>query len=92
MKEYRILRSGIDFEFKLDYRINIKGTRQKRIVVDKRTKKKAYFKYEKYNCSEACSEKLCYEIAKVLDYSCAHIELALDEFGNLGVLNYLFIY
>lgn len=51
----------------------------------------AYFKYEKYNCSESCSEKMSYEIAKVLDYPCAHIELAKDKKNNIGVLNYLFI-
>lgn len=51
----------------------------------------AYFKYEKYNCSESCSEKMSYEIAKVLGYPCAHIELAKDKKNNIGVLNYLFI-
>ena len=34
---------------------------------------------------------MCYEIAKVLGYRCARIELAIDEYGNIGVLNYLFI-
>ena len=50
------------------------------------------FKYERtdYNCSEACSEKLAYEIAKILGYKCARIELALDENMVFGVLNYLF--
>lgn len=42
-----------------------------------------------YNCSESCSEKMSYEIAKVLGYSCAHIELARDRKNNLGILNYL---
>lgn len=46
--------------------------------------------YDK-SCSEACSEKLNYEIAKVLGYECAHIELALDENDTLGILNYLFV-
>lgn len=51
------------------------------------------FKYEgkNYNVSEACSEKKCYEIASVLDYDCARIELARDDMGNLGILNYLFV-
>lgn len=41
--------------------------------------------------SEACSEKMCYEIAKVLGYECAKIELAHVSEEVLGVLNYLFI-
>lgn len=51
------------------------------------------FKYQGvgYKCSEACSEKMSYEIAKVLEYPCAKIELAKDISGNIGVLNYLFI-
>ena len=91
MCKYNILRSGIDFDFSFNDIVVLKGTREKRIVIDSRTGEKAYFKYEKYNCSEACSEKMCYEIAKVLDYPCAHIELGLDENGNIGILNYLFI-
>ena len=71
--------------------INVKGTRKKRLIVDNNGKL-AIFKYEgeKYECSEACSEKLSYEIAKILGYECAKIELAKDENGNLGILNYLF--
>lgn len=34
---------------------------------------------------------MSYEIAKVLDYPCAHIELAKDKKGKIGILNYLFI-
>ena len=34
---------------------------------------------------------MSYEIAKVLGYECARIELARDTDGTLGVLNYLFI-
>ena len=51
------------------------------------------FKYERedYQCSKACSEKLSYEIAKILGYECARIELAEDEHNNLGVLNYFFL-
>ena len=80
-----------DFKF-LNSLSNIKGTRVKRMIIDK-DKEKAFFKYEGagYIVSEACSEKMCYEIAKVLGYPCARIELAKDENGTLGVLNYLFI-
>lgn len=34
---------------------------------------------------------MCYEIAKVLGYDCARIELAKDTEGVLGVLNYFFV-
>ena len=57
-----------------------------------KNKKITMFKYEheNYECSEACSEKMAYEIAKVLGYKCAKIELAKDTENNIGVLNYLF--
>lgn len=90
MEKYNILKASTDFEFIVPH-MNTKGSRVKRIALDRKTKEKAYFKYESYNCTEACSEKMCYEIAKVLDYPCAHIELAMDEKGEIGILNYLFV-
>lgn len=88
--KYEIKIPPKDFNF-INLLDNNKGTRPKRLVIDKFSNK-AYFKYEhpKYNCSEACSEKLSYEIAKLLGFDCAVIELAKDEYGNLGVLNYIF--
>jgi len=91
MKKYNILKANKDFSFISDTSSNTKGSREKRIVIDKKTKEKAYFKYEKYNCSEVCSEKLCYEIAKILGYNCAKIEIGKDENNKIGILNYLFI-
>ena len=82
MKKYKILKCNTDFIFIEHSIINTIGSREKRI---------AYFKYEKYKCSESCSEKLSYELAKVLDYKCAHIELAEDEYGKVGILNYIFL-
>ncbi len=78
MEKYEIKKVGKDFRFIPE--INNKGTREKRTALDSRGNK-VIFKYEMYDksCSEACSEKLSYEIAKVLGYECAHIELALDE-------------
>lgn len=90
MKKYNVKKYGDDFEF-LSTNMTTKGTREKRIAIDKSTNQKAYFKYEKYNCSEACSEKMSYEIALALGYQCARIELARDFSGKLGVLNYVFI-
>lgn len=91
MEKYQIMKAGTDFEFITNLQMNTKGSRYKRIALDKNTNKKIYFKYESYNCSEACSEKMSYEIASVLEYPCAHIELGMDEKGNIGVLNYLFV-
>lgn len=90
MEKYEIKKVKKDFRFIPE--INNKGTREKRIVLDHKGNK-AIFKYEMYDksCSEACSEKLSYEIAKILGYECAHIELALDENDTLGILNYLFV-
>lgn len=89
--KYSIKYAGKDFSF-LESNENMKGTRKKRQVQDKKGRF-AVFKYEKeeYCCSEACSEKLCYEIANVLGYPCAQIELARDEEGFLGILNYDFV-
>lgn len=91
MKKYLINIASRDFVF-LETTFNIKGTRPKKIVIDKKGNK-AIFKYEGlgYNSTESCSEKLCYEIAKVLGYKCAKIELAKDDNGILGILNYLFV-
>lgn len=91
MKEYSVKVANKDFKF-LNGEINTKGSRVKRIVIDKKGNK-AFFKYEGqgYLVSEACSEKMSYEIAKVLNYKCARIELAKDQQGTIGVLNYLFV-
>ncbi|MDO5557915.1 MAG: HipA domain-containing protein, partial [Clostridia bacterium] len=72
---------------------NNKGSREKKMAIDYKEDRISMFKYqsEKYNTSEACSEKLSYEIARVLKYDCAKIELAIDKSGKLGILNYLFV-
>lgn len=91
MKKYPIKIAKKDFRI-LETSYNIKGSRVKKVVIDK-FGKKAFFKYEHkdYITSEACSEKMCYEIASVLGYDCARIELAKDSLGNLGILNYFFV-
>jgi hypothetical protein len=91
MEKYPIKTPDTDFIF-LENNPNAKGSRVKRFVVDNK-QDKAFFKYEGngYLVSEACSEKISYEIAKVLGYDCARIELAYDNDNVLGVLNYLFV-
>ena len=93
MDKYPIKLAGIDFDFVVDDS-ETKGSREKRKVLIKANndeKERAVFKYELYNCTESCSKKIAFEIAKVLDYSCARIELARDENGVVGVLNYDFV-
>ncbi len=91
MRKYPVKLLNKDFEV-LEDNYNAKGKREKKLVVDHHGNY-AFFKYqgEGYIVSESCSEKLCYEIAKVLEYNCARIELAKDDNGNLGILNYLFV-
>ena len=92
MSKYPIKKNNIDFKFEENI-VSSKGTRAKRMVRDIRDNSKAFFKYrgKDYNTSELCSEKMCYEIAKVLGYACAKIELAIDEKNEYGVLNYVFL-
>lgn len=92
MEKYSIKLPNKDFKF-LNYTPNTKGSRTKRLVVDVNTKEIAWFKYQGkgYKVSESCSEKMSYEIAKVLSYNCAKIELAYDENNQIGILNYLFV-
>ena len=90
MFKYSILKVNKDFVFWTSIS-NVKGSRKKRITIDKFGYKIGFFKYEKYNCSEACSEKLSCEIAKKLRIPCANIEFARDEEGILGCISYLFV-
>ena len=90
MSKYEIKKENKDYDFILEERAH-KGTRIKKWAVDI-DDEIAMFKYEAKDhiCSEACSEKIAYEIAKVLGYPCARIELAKDNENVIGVLNYIF--
>lgn len=90
MNKYEIKIINKDFEFTKDEPI-VKGSRKKRLVITSNNKI-AMFKYERedYNSSETCSEKIAFEIAKVLGYPCAKIDLAKDNDGKIGILNYIF--
>lgn len=90
MKKYKIKLEKKDFKFLDISSYNTKGSRIKKFAIDLRNNEKAFFKYERYNVSEACSEKISYELAKVLGYDCAKIDLAKDNNGVVGVLNYCF--
>lgn len=90
MEKYKIKKVGIDFRFMQDEPI-VRGSRKKLLAVNNQNEI-AMFKYEHedYDCSEACSEKIAYELAKVLGFECAKIDLAYDNEGKIGVLNYFF--
>lgn len=89
MGKYLIKKLNEDFKFIVDEQL-VRGTRKKILSITN-DKKLAMFKYEQYDCSESCSEKMAYEIALVLGYDCAKIDLACDDSGTLGVLNYYFV-
>lgn len=90
MSKYQIKKVRKDFLFVPTEQI-VRGSRKKALAITSE-RKIAMFKYERddYDCSEACSEKIAYEIAKVLNYDCARIELAYDGNNKIGVLNYYF--
>ena len=89
MIKYEILKVNRDFVF-LNDKIPTKGSRKKRIIITKYRYRIGFFKYEKYDCSEACSEKLSCELAKILKIQCADIDFAIDEDGVLGIISYVF--
>lgn len=91
MKKYDIKIEGKDF-FRASDTLGI-GSRKKFLAFDDINDKLYIFKYEKENyfTTESCSEKMSFEIAKVLDYNCAHVELARDKDGTLGILSEFFV-
>ena len=48
MEKYQIKQCNLDFYF-VDDEVNMKGTREKRLVIDLHTGEKAMFKYEQNN-------------------------------------------
>ncbi len=90
MKKYRIKKAEKDFRFLQEVPI-VRGSRKKLLAINNKNEI-AMFKYERedYVCSEACSEKIAYELAKELGFECAKIDLAYDDDGKVGVLNYYF--
>lgn len=75
-----------------------KGARVKRLLDDTYSQRLVFLKYcavdrnnERRKSTELASEKIACEIAKVIGYRCADIELAKDQDGDLCVLNYSFL-
>ena len=71
----------------------IGGSRVKNTVLDIKNDRLAIFKLVRKpeESSEDCSEKMACEIARVLGYRAADIELAEDAIGRPGILSYLFV-
>lgn len=91
MKTYKIFKEKNDFIVDENVK-NLTGSRTKKMAFMIKTKEKVILKYNKYeNCTELASEKIAYEIAKRLGFSCARIELAEDENGKQAILNYYFL-
>ena len=61
MRKYIIKQFNKDFLFIPSINMT-RESRKKRIVYDLKDKQMAMFKYEEYNCTESCSEKMSYEI------------------------------
>ena len=75
-----------------------KGTRVKKLLDDTHRQRLVFLKYcavdrdnKRRKSTELASEKIACEIAKVIGYKCADIELAKDQDGELCVLNYSFL-
>ena len=74
-----------------------KGARVKKLLDDTHRQRLVFLKYcavdrdnKRRKSTELASEKIACEIAKVIGYKCADIELAKDQDGELCVLNYSF--
>lgn len=82
MKKYEIKRIGVDFRFLPEEHI-VRGSRKKILAITNNNEF-AMFKYEgdDYDCSEACSEKIAYELACVLGFECAKIDLRMIHLIN----------
>ena len=75
-----------------------KGARVKKLLDDTHRQRLVFLKYcavardnKRRKSTELASEKIACEIAKVIGYKCADIELAKDQDGELCVLNYSFL-
>lgn len=90
MSTFKILKENKDF-WEIETDVVLGGTCVKKLVKTANNEL-AMFKYNKYPmCTELASEKMCYEIAKALEFRCAKIDLAIDKNGIYGILNYIFI-
>ncbi|MCQ6264498.1 HIRAN domain-containing protein [Fictibacillus sp. WQ 8-8] len=66
------------------------GERQKEWIKDPITNRVAMFKIPRENRGEHWAEKLCSEIANILEFQCAEVEIAVRN-GVIGCLSYFFL-
>lgn len=66
------------------------GEREKKWLIDPTTKKLAMLKFPREGRGEHWAEKLCSEFAKILEFPCADVELAILN-GRFACLSYFFV-
>lgn len=67
-----------------------KGLREKVWLIDPSSGQSAMFKIPRQDRGEHWAEKVCSEIANVLDFNCAKVDIAIRE-GTYGCLSYFFV-
>ncbi|WP_299090445.1 HIRAN domain-containing protein [uncultured Metabacillus sp.] len=66
------------------------GNREKIWLIEPNSKRSVMFKLPREDRGEHWAEKLCYEIANVIDFPCAEVDLAIRN-GRLGSISYFFV-
>ena len=66
------------------------GEREKKWLIEPHTNRLAMLKFPRENRGEHWAEKLCSEFAKIIDFPCADVDLAVYE-GRQACLSYFFV-
>ena len=91
MSKYKIYLEGIDYYSpQEESTLLLRGKRKKRLVLLPSGKSAILKIRDRANKSEDCSEKIASELAKILKYNCAQIELAKTSNGQKACLSILF--
>ena len=91
MGKYKIYLEGIDYySSQEENTLLLRGKREKRLVLLPSGKSAILKIRDRANKSEDCSEKIASELAKILKYNCAQIELAKTSNGQKACLSILF--
>lgn len=91
MSKYKIYLEGIDYYSpQEESALLLRGKRKKRLVLLPNGKSAILKIRDRTNKSEECSEKIASELAKILKYNCAQIELAKTNNGQKACLSILF--
>lgn len=91
MSKYKIYLKGIDYYSpQEESTLLLRGKRKKRLVLLPSGKSAILKIRDRTNKSEDCSEKIASELAKILKYNCAQVELAKTSNGQKACLSILF--